>query len=157
MQIYKLFKKEKGATLIETVVYIGLVSIVFTGMIWIAFQFVSIKQRASAISIISSETNSLFERIIRDVRDGSSFTVLDDTTLQVVKDGVTYEYTLQDWQVYVNDGENNHQVTTSQTKVTSLTFTDWTSVTSDSFLHITISIQRGDLSETFQTSVHKRH
>lgn len=149
-------KLQKGITLTETVIYMGIISILGVSIISIALQLIKLKTTADSIGIISSEVTNLFEKLSTDVRNCDSFTVVDGSTLEVVKDGDTSQYFLQDEKVVFNDGTEDFLVTTNLVQVTELTFTDWTSINSDNLLHIEIYLHRGERGEHFQTSIHKR-
>lgn len=152
----KIFKGQKGFTFTEVIIYIGIISIISVMAVSLVLQLVQLKHRAGSMSIISSEASNLFEKIINNVRNCDDFILVDDSTLQVVKDTATIEFELQGTNILVSEGENSYQLTTNQVKVTQLRFIDWTSVNSDDLLHIEVEIERGGINEKFQTSVHKR-
>jgi len=152
----KIFRGRKGFTFTEVIIYIGIISIISVMVVSLIVQLVQLKHRASSMSIISSEASNLFEKIINDVRNCDDFILVDDSTLQVVKDTTTIEFRLQDTNIFVTEAENSYQLTTNQVKITQLNFIDWTSVNSDDLLHIDVEIERGGINEKFQTSIHKR-
>jgi hypothetical protein len=152
----KLIRCQKGITMTEVVIYIGVVALIGVGIVSMVLQLIQLKIRADSIGVIVSENTNLFEKMILDVRNCDSFNVADSSSLQVVKDGVTSQYVLDGSRVYFNDGENQYPLTSSLVEVTSLSFADWTSTSSDNFLHVEVEFRRGDLSENYQTSIHKR-
>ncbi|MBN2015363.1 hypothetical protein JW766_00850 [Candidatus Dojkabacteria bacterium] len=156
----KLFKRIlgscKGITLTETIVYIGLLSIIAVGVISIAMQLVQLRTNASSLSLISSETTKLLDRIVFEVRDCDDFTVIDDTTLEITKDGSITEYYLQDGKIYADEDGDVYQVSSNLVNISQVKYSDWTSINSDNLVHIEVEISRGNLHEQFQVSAHKR-
>lgn len=152
----KSFKNQEGTTLIEVVIYIGVIAIIFLSIISLIVQLVQLKMRADSLSAISSEASNFFEKVVLDMRNCDSFLVVDSSTLQVTKSGVTSTYHLSNSKVYINDGVDDSQLTSNLVEITNLTFVDWTSTNSDNLVHAEVSLSRGGISETFQTSIHKR-
>lgn len=154
--VIKLLKKESGLTYTETIIYVGIVAIVVVTIVSILVQLVNMKTRADTFSAISSETTNFFEKIITDVRNSDSFTVENSTTLTLTKEATTYQYFLQDNQIYFNDGIDSYALTSTLINVDNLTFSDWTSPNSANLLHVQLELERGGINEEFQTSIHKR-
>jgi len=154
--IREKIKLSEGITLTESVIYISIISVVTVVLISIIVQIVQIKTRANSMSIISSEVSNFFDRLIYDVRNADSFTVVDSQTLQVESDSIISTFSLQDSKIILNKESTDYIIVTDQVSVDSIEFADWTSVNSDNLLHIHITLSRGGLDETFQTTVHKR-
>lgn len=152
----QIITQNKGVTLVEVVIYIGIVSVISAGLISIILQLVQLKTRADSIGFISSEVTNFFEKLTLDVRNCDSFVVMDSTTLQVTKDGSPSQYFLQNSKIFYNDGVNEYQLTSNLIQVTSLNFVDWTSTSSSNLLHVEIDLERGGINDQFQISVQKR-
>jgi hypothetical protein len=153
--LYNL-NNQKGVTLTEIVIYIGILSVVSVGIISIITQLITMKHTSDSYGIITSEINNVFEKMIIDVRNADSFTVVDAHTMRIVNDGVTDEYHLSGSSIVFVDASGSYPLTTNQVQVESVTFSDWTSTNSDSLLHVDINLKRGTISEAFQTSIHVR-
>ena len=157
MRILKsIIKNNKGITLTETIIYISIVSVVTIILINIMVQFIQLKNNSSSISICSTEVSNVFDKLIYDVRNCGSFSIVNETTLDIVNGGITSRYTLQNGQIAFNNGTNSYFLTTNQVIIQNLKFIDWTSVNSDNLLHIELQIKRGKINENFQTTIHKR-
>ena len=154
--MFNLYKAQSGVTLIETVIYIGIVSIVVVGIISVVIQLVTLKSRADAYSLISAEASNVFEKMINDVRDGDSFRLIDQHTLEVTNDAEIKEIYFQDNRVWVFEDGVEYELTSNLVKVNNLTFADWTSTNSDALIHVILEVQKGDVNETFQTGIHQR-
>lgn len=152
----KHIKQQSGATLIEMVIYISVISVILTGIVSITLQLIQLKTRADTYGILSSEATNIFEHIARDVKDCDSFSVTDSTKVEIVKDGVTKEYRFEDSRVIIYEGLSSTPITSNLATVTDLIFIDWTSTNSDNLIHIEIELSRGGINERFQTSMHKR-
>jgi type II secretory pathway pseudopilin PulG len=152
----KVFKKQKGITLTETIIYIAIIATVVVGIVSISMQLIQLKTRADSLSIISGEVTKFFEKIIYDFRSCDDFEVVDETTLDITTDGVTIRYYLQDSRIYVNEDGSNYGLTSNLARISNLEFVDWTSVNSDNLIHIEIEFERGGINEQFQTSIHQR-
>lgn len=152
----KQLQNQKGITLTETVLYIGIISIIIVSVLSIATQLINMKVQADSMTIMTSEVTNVFEKVVSDVRGCDSFMVDENGHLIIERGIETHEYYLSDNTVYFNDGTELHELTSNQVPFTQLTFTDWTSVNSASLLHIEMEVERGAIVETFQTSVHNR-
>lgn len=150
------FRNQKGVTYTEIIIYIGIIAVIVVGIVSIIVQLVELKLRSDSIALMVSETSNIFDKMLIDVRDCDSFSVLDSTTLQLSKDGATSLYYSQNSNVYFNDGENDFQLTSNLVNVADFSIVDWTSINSDNLIHIGLTLERGGISEDFQTSVHKR-
>lgn len=155
-KIRRLLKSSKGITLTESIIYIAVISIVTVVLISIIIQIVQVKTRANSMSMISSEVSNFFDRVLYDIRNADSFTVADTQTLEIEKEGIVSTYSLQTGDIILNKEGVDYIIITNQVSVDFLEFADWTSVNSDNLLHIHITLSRGGLDESFQTTVHKR-
>lgn len=151
----KLIKNNKGMTLVEISIYIAIFAIVGILMIGILAQLIQMKAQAEAESIISDEASNFFEKLLYDIRNCDSFTVVDANNLTVVTDAVTSGYALSNGQIEITSG-TTEKVTSRYIAVTDLTFADWTTPNSESLLHVEINLQKGNYNEKFQTSIKKR-
>lgn len=154
--IKKILKKQKGFTLIEMVIYVGVASIVIVGIVSIVIEIVQVKAKADAYSFMSNEVANIFETMLYDVRHGDTFTVIDSSTLEIEKDGNTKQFYLQDGRVWAFEEGVAYELSSNLLTVTELQFTNWTSINSDNLLHVSLTAQKGEVDETFQTSIHQR-
>ncbi|MBU0975887.1 MAG: type II secretion system protein [Patescibacteria group bacterium] len=151
-----ILKKEKGFTLTETIVYVAILGIVMSGIIMIVVQLIKMKTTADSLSIIGNEATNLFEKMGYDIKNADSFNVVDTSTIQIIRDGTTYQYSLEGTEIMLGDGFDTFPVTTNMIKVTGLNIIDWTTVNSDNLVHIEVQFSRGNLVENFETNLHKR-
>lgn len=154
--IQTLKKDQNGTSLVELTIYVAIFAIISTIIISMVVQLVHMKNHATSISIISNEVTAIFEKIIHDVRNCDSFTVVDSSRLEVVNGAVTTEFRLEDNIIIVTEDGESYYLTTNQVRALRLNFIDWTSVNSDYLLHVDVEVERGGLIESFQTSVHQR-
>jgi len=155
-KILRTIVKQQGVTLIEIVIYIGVLSVVAVGIISIISQLITLKHNSDSYGIITSEVSNVFEKFLYDTREADNFTVVDNHTLRITKDALTTEYRLESDAIVFIDGGNSYAMTTNMVIVEDVTFSDWTSINSDNLLHIELILKRGSISETFQTSIHVR-
>jgi hypothetical protein len=156
IRIKKIQINQKGLSLVETIIYILIVSLVVGTILSILVQLVQLKTQADSMSIISQEVTNVFDKMINDIHNCDSFSVVNNSTLRVVKDGSTIEYSLSNAKVHVLEGGGDYYLTSNLVSVSQLSFVDWTSVNSDNLIHIELTLTRGKLSENFRTSVQKR-
>lgn len=156
-KILKNFSKiQKGFSLAEVVVYVGIVSMVTVSMLGIIWQLVQMRTYSNSKAIVSTEARNVIQELIGQVRECDSFEVEDSTTLNVTKGADVYTYYLDSSTIFLDNGSDTVNLTTNQVSVESLSFTDWTSINSDNLLHVEFSLLRGEVNEDFQTSIHKR-
>jgi len=152
----RVLYEQQAVTLVEMIIYIGILSVVLVGLVSIMMQLINLKVQADTFGMISSEATNAYEHIIHDIHDSDSFTVVSPAELNIQKGATTKIYTLQEGQIYLNDGEDVVPITSSLVNVSQLTFVDWTSPNSDSLLRVEVTFERGGISEDFQTSIHSR-
>ncbi|MDD3647139.1 MAG: prepilin-type N-terminal cleavage/methylation domain-containing protein [Candidatus Dojkabacteria bacterium] len=151
-----LWKRESGFTLSETVVYIAVLGIVMSGIVMIVVQMIKMKTTSDTMRIMNNEITNLYEKIGYDIKNAESFEVTESTSLSITKDGSEYRYYLDGTKVLLDDGDDIHTITSNMVVVAGLEIADWTTVNSDSLIHIRIQLSRGNFSEIYETNFHKR-
>ncbi len=152
----KKLLRDKGFTLIEVVLYIAIISILISGVIFLAVQLIMLKSNADSMNLISSESNKLIESILYDVRNCDSINVIDSSTLELTTGSDTRKYYISEGQIYIDENESSYDFSSNLVNYIDFTVVDWTSVQSSNIVHIDFEIERGTLSEKFQISAHKR-
>ena len=152
----KFITNQNGISLTEIVVYVGVFSMLVVGLVAFIVQFINVRSDSSNYSTISNEASNILEQIIYDVRHSDGFNVLDEQTLEVQKEGNTVNYYLEDSIIKINDGDEVNNLSSTKVKIKELLFQNLTSVNSRDLLKINFTIEKGDISEEYQTATHKR-
>jgi type II secretory pathway component PulJ len=127
---YPLHTRQKGFTLIELVIYMGLMSIVIGLFAGILVTIVRIQTQQTSSRQVSSELNFIMNTITRDIRDAQSLSVTT-STLEIT----TYEasttptiITIENGAVAKKEGANaTSTLSTDRVFADALTFTNLSS------------------------------
>lgn len=118
--------KSKGFTLVEMLMYAGILAIILIVIFNIILSFMNSYRTLSALSSMESSATTAMERLTRDIRNSTSATVsgMGSSTLTLVSEtGVNTQFYLQGETLHV--GVNNVDLgplTASTVNVTGLTF-----------------------------------
>lgn len=120
-------KNIKGFTLVELVIYIGLLSTFLLVLVEIFLSVLNLKAESETTSAINQDTRFIFTRMAYDV-DRADLVVLPaqlggvDNSLQLEIDGATYTYSLADGNLMLNVGGVSDQLNSSDTSIENLSF-----------------------------------
>jgi len=160
-----LLKNSKGFTLIETLVYIFISSILLVVITSLGFNLLTNKQNVVAQSEITENINFVFAKIIAAVRDAQAVILPQTTgselslTMQNPAINPTRFY-LMDNRLYLSQGTGGGSaLTTDDVEVSNLSFTkmiNGTDVVSIKIAITLISASRSNIHSSFETSVSLR-
>lgn len=152
----KQILNEKGMSLTEIIVYVGVFSLLVVGFVAFMVQLINVRSDSSNYNTISNEASNILEQIIYEVRHSDSFNVVSTQRLEVDNGGNIMTYYLEDSIIKVSDGVDINNLSSDKVKITNLEFKDLTSINSSDLLKISFTIEKGEISEDYQTAVHKR-
>lgn len=156
MNLRKIINKESGLSLIESTIYIAIVGIVGIGLMVLVVNLVKLKASANSMSIISSETPKVLDKILTDIHGCDSFSVDSPTSLSIVKGAETDVFYLEDGSLFVNENGIISQLSSDLVEIENIEFIDWTSVNSDNLLFVSMQIRNGEISEYYELNVNTR-
>ena len=110
----------KGFTLIETLIYIGLMTIVMGGGIISAFYLIDTSDKNRAALNSEVEAEFLLRKIDWALTGASSISVPSAGKLEVTKESISYEFDLSGTRARINGGTNF--LTGERAEVTALHF-----------------------------------
>lgn len=150
-------KAKKGFTLIEMVLYIGLVGLLMTGLTNFTIDVMKIREASSRQSLVVSNAKRVLDRITHEITQATSITLASGntiilespdrgtTTIQLVSDAIHLTQTGRD--------ENLHD---SRVQATAFSVQNLTNGNAQN-IKIRLTLEKNDYSKTFQTSVERRH
>lgn len=141
-------KYQKGITIVELVVYIGLLSIFMLVLFDVFVTILNSKLESQSTSTLNQDTRYIYSKIAYDVENAGSLTVPNSTTLVA---GVN-TYSLVDGNLLLNSIKLN----SLDTKISGLTFTRIEntvkiSLTLESLVNLQSGIQTRTIDTTFGT------
>jgi hypothetical protein len=120
-------KKQRGFTIVEILIYMGLLSIfaITTGEIFLSL--LESKVESLATSSIEQDSTYVTNKLAYDVSRASSITTPSSlggsgSVLSLVIGGVTYTYSLSGTTLQLTSNAGTEQLTTANTQVTGITF-----------------------------------
>ncbi len=129
----KFLLKQKGYTLIELVIYIGILAILLGVLSSIFTSIVDVQLESSATSSVNQDGRYLLSKLVYDVKNASAIVVpstpgTSSSTLQLTINSINYTYSV--------NGSSNLQVVNGTTGETNVLNSYDTSVSGLTFLHI---------------------
>lgn len=120
-----MYSVNKGFTLIESLIYIALFTLILSGGFATAYNLIEGTDRLNTRTVIIEESNFVLRKINWVLNGAETVTVPSSNTLEVTKfDGKEYEITLDGTVIEMSEvgGETNVPLTTENVEVLSLNF-----------------------------------
>ncbi len=114
---------QKGFTLVEFLIYMGLLSLLVYVMSSLFSATLDTKLESEATSHVDQDTQYILARLTYDMHQATAITNgTSGSTLQLTE-GTAFTYTLDgNGNIQLNDGTNTNQINSGDTKITGLTF-----------------------------------
>ena len=124
----KINSKNKGFTLVEVMVAVGLFALVLSMSLGVITQVFSVNKKAQMMSVIMGDLSSSLELMTTQIRYGSDHKCEELASDSCVKisftnyDGVSMEYFLKDELIWVSIDGEEHEITSLDVAVKNLQF-----------------------------------
>jgi prepilin-type N-terminal cleavage/methylation domain-containing protein len=123
----KIHNSNKGFTLIELAVYLGILSILLLILSSFFNSAMDTLLQTQATAPIEQDSKFILNRLMYDITNADNLTSpinLGDqgSTLQVVRNGTTYTYTLTNNNLTINDGAGTDVLNSPQASISGLLF-----------------------------------
>ncbi|KKS95783.1 MAG: hypothetical protein UV71_C0003G0017 [Microgenomates group bacterium GW2011_GWC1_43_13] len=147
----KTKKFQKGVTIVELIVYIGLLSIFMLVLVDVFVTILNSKLDTESTSTLNQDARYIYSRLAYDIANADSASVLNPNSLNLVSSGVSYNYVL--------DGSGNlllNDVTINSldTKVDSISFSKIGNTVKISYtIESLITLPSGNQTRTIETTV----
>lgn len=112
-------KKDKGVTVVELLVYLGLLGIFLVILLDVFTTTINFKLKSESTSALNMDSRYILSKLSYDIYNADSFTVPSNTQLNLVKSGVTSTYTISSGNLVLNGTRLN----SSDTSLDSVSFT----------------------------------
>lgn len=173
-KIYSLIKQQRGITLVELLLYMGIFSILLMVLVELFGTIVNVNLEAQSTSAVSQDGRFILNRITYDVRQAKTFTQpasagASGTVLQfTTSGGTTYKYWLSGNNLMLDNltvsPNTSDQLNSVGTTVSNLSFTRVQTTGTSGKNTITVSFtltsttrdQKGYQTENFQTTIGMR-
>jgi type II secretory pathway pseudopilin PulG len=122
------FKSQKGVTLIEMLLYMGLLTIFMSVLTTIFTAILDVQFDTRAITSVERDGKFILSKLLYDMHSASSITTPSSlgqtsTSLQIVKNSTVYTYALTAQNLTLTDSTGTNQLNGFDTNVSNLTFT----------------------------------
>ncbi len=143
-------KNEKGLTIIETLLYMGLFAILLTVFTQVFVSMLETQLASESFSYISGDSKFIEQKITNLLRESDSIvspTVGNSSgTLQVVANSITYTVSISDTNLVLNDGTGSYNINSENTTIDSFTATN----SGDEILEVGIQVTSNVIKEGVQ-------
>ncbi len=144
-------KFQKGITIVELLVYVGLLSIFMLVLVDVFVTILNNKLETESISTLNQDTRYIYSRLAYDIANADTASIPSSNSLNLVSNGVSYSY--------VSDGSGNLLLNGSainglDTKVDSISFTKIANTVKISFtIRSLVALTSGEQMRTIETTV----
>jgi Tfp pilus assembly protein PilW len=156
--------KSKGFTLVELIIYIGLLSTFLLVLLEIFISILNLRAESETTSVINQDTRFIFTRMAYDIDRADLVNqpaALGETTntLQLVISGVTYTYSLSNGNLILTVGGVGDQLNSNETTIENLSFQKIGNASGKPTLKTQLTVQAiavesiGNRSQTFATTL----
>lgn len=126
-KISKFHNKVAGFTLVELLIYMGILSVILIVLTDILVAAFGVQASSQSTSQVAQDGRYIYSRLIYDINqasDVSTPSALGNTTntLTLNKDGTTYTYALSGANLVVTDNSGTYQLNSVDTSLSSLQF-----------------------------------
>lgn len=159
-------RRNRGFTLVELVVYMGLLTIILAILSQIFGSLTDIQLESESNSTLNQDEAFIVSRLGYDIRRASSISTpasngTGSVTLSLVISGTTYVYSLSNGNLMLNDGTNSWRLNSYNTTVSGLDFDRIGNAGGKSTIRTTLQLDtlvntRGNNSKTIVTTVSLR-
>jgi type II secretory pathway pseudopilin PulG len=161
---YRKNLNQKGFTLVELVIYIGLLSTFLLVLLEIFISILNLRAESETTSVINQDTRYIFTRMAYDIDRADLVNqpaTLGETTnsLQLVISGVTYTYSLSTGNLILTVGEVSDQLNSNDTTIENLSFQKIGNLSGKPTIKTQITVQAktvetiGNRNQTFATTL----
>ena len=162
-----IMKSLKGFTLVELLIYMGLISILMVMITQLFGSIFDVKVESEASSSVEQDGRFIFSRLIHDIQRSTAITTplsygASSSSLVLTIEGVSYTYAVSGGTLQLTNDIGTNSVNSSQTAVSDMTFQKIGDETANETVQISFTIssiaQRTSGSEvrTYQTTVGRR-
>lgn len=122
-----IFNSQKGFTIVEMVLYIGLLSMFLLTFTQLLGTIVEVRLESSATSSVEQDSRFLLTRLMYDVERASTIVTPANagnqgSSLQLTINGVDYTYSLSGANIVLTSQNTAEQLNSQETEVVSLVF-----------------------------------
>lgn len=129
--IMKLFaaklRSRRGFTMVETLLYLGILIILITVLTQVFVALIDVQLETQTASPVEQDGGVALSRIEYDVSRASSITSPDlgftSNTLEVVVDGVTYNYSILNGDLILTDSQGSDSLNSTESVFSNFTVT----------------------------------
>ncbi len=120
--------KNRGFTIVEMLLYIGLLSIMITIMTGLFTSLLDVQLESEAASFVEADSRFLFSRFAYDIARATSITTpatlgSSSSSMTLLIDGVTYTYTIDNGALVLSSAMGTSTLTSFGTQISDITFT----------------------------------
>ncbi|OGD85669.1 hypothetical protein A2164_03085 [Candidatus Curtissbacteria bacterium RBG_13_35_7] len=121
------WKLHQGFTLVELIIYMGLLGIFLIILTDIFVSMLNVKGKTEAVSYVEQDGRFILSRFGYDIPQASSITIPQNlgesgNSLVMVVNGSTYTYSLVSNNLQLNNGSTTENLNSSETEITAITF-----------------------------------
>ena len=155
--------KKKGFTIVELIIYMGMLSLMILVMTDIFSSIVDVRKESEAVTVVEQDGNYILAKLFYDISHATSITTpasLGSTgaTLQLVINGVTNTYSLNNGNLQVVNNNGTNVLNSVNSAISNISFLRVGNVSGKNTIQLTFTVtsriiqSSGVESKIYQTS-----
>lgn len=144
--MFKLFIKQTGTTLIELLLYMGILSIFLSVLAGIFSNIIGVQLETQSVSSVEQDSQFVLARLTNDIHRAESIAIpaalgAQTQTLQLVIDGTNYTYQITDNNLTLTNNLGTNTINSVDTHITHIEFTRIGNVNGNNTVLINLTIE----------------
>lgn len=152
--------KRTGFTFIEILIYMGLMTVLFTVLGTIFLQILDMQQESESTSFMEANGRYVLSRLAYDIRRASAVTApalgVTSPSLALVVGGTTYTYAVNGDHLDLTVNAVTDQLTSYGTQISNFSVTQLGTVSGKNTLKVSFDITSGTETQNYSTTVGRR-
>ncbi len=155
--------KKKGFTIVELIIYMGMLSLMILVMTDIFSSIVDVRKESEAVTVVEQDGNYILSKLFYDISHATSITTpaslgASGATLQLVINGVTNTYSLNNGNLEVVNNNGTNVLNSVNSAISNISFLRVGNVSGKNTIQLTFTVtsriiqSSGVESKVYQTS-----
>ena len=118
---------QKGTTLVELLIYLGLVTVLLAVLTQIFVGILDVQLSSSSVSVVEQDSRFILSRLAYDIERADTISIpgtvgTQSNNLQMMINGISYSYTISNGNLVLSRLSNNYALNSFDTSISNVTF-----------------------------------
>ena len=128
MKLFSVFKKiQKGTTLVELLIYLGLVTVLLGVLTQIFVSILDVQLSSSSVSFVEQDSRFIMSRMSYDIQRADTISIpaspgMESDNLQMMINGISYSYGITDGNLVMSRSGTSYTLNSYNSTVSDVNF-----------------------------------